>query len=227
MKFRKVFRGYDPRQVDQFLKTKEESDAMVLQAQRERIDQLADENNRLKEQLAKFNDKEKAISDALVQSQQLAVKLQNDADKYAEVVLTRAKLFYAAWQAYSQTMVSALSYQELQRFNELKAKLERLIKNYDGSDIGSETADLVLTANGEVQSQQMTTATANQRSADRLPTEGRVGGTNPIHRVEQAVGATIDLKELIHPDQSLSDICADLGLTEGKGLTLEIPKGED
>lgn len=227
MKFRKVFRGYDPRQVDQFLKTKEESDAMVLQAQRERIDQLADENNRLKEQLAKFNDKEKAISDALVQSQQLAVKLQNDADKYAEVVLTRAKLFYAAWQAYSQTMVSALSYQELQRFNELKAKLERLIKNYDGSDIGSETADLVLTANGEVQSQQMATATANQRSADRLPTEGRVGGTNPIHRVEQAVGATIDLKELIHPDQSLSDICADLGLTEGKGLTLEIPKGED
>ena len=227
MKFRKVFRGYDPRQVDQFLKTKEESDAMVLQAQRERIDQLADENNRLKEQLAKFNDKEKAISDALVQSQQLAVKLQNDADKYAEVVLTRAKLFYAAWQAYSQTMVSALSYQELQRFNELRAKLERLIKNYDGSDIGSETADLVLTANGEVQSQQMATATANQRSADRLPTEGRVGGTNPIHRVEQAVGATIDLKELIHPDQSLSDICADLGLTEGKGLTLEIPKGED
>lgn len=227
MKFRKVFRGYDPRQVDQFLKTKEESDAMVLQAQRERIDQLADENNRLKEQLAKFNDKEKAISDALVQSQQLAVKLQNDADKYAEVVLTRAKLFYAAWQAYSQTMVSALSYQELQRFNELKAKLERLIKNYDGSDIGSETADLVLTANGEVQSQQMATATANQRTTDRLPTEGRVGGTNPIHRVEQAVGATIDLKELIHPDQSLSDICADLGLTEGKGLTLEIPKGED
>ena len=227
MKFRKVFRGYDPRQVDQFLKTKEESDAMVLQAQRERIDQLADENNRLKEQLAKFNDKEKAISDALVQSQQLAVKLQNDADKYAEVVLTRAKLFYAAWQAYSQTMVSALSYQELQRFNELRAKLERLIKNYDGSDIGSETADLVLTANGEVQSQQSATATANQRSSDRLPTEGRVGGTNPIHRVEQAVGATIDLKELIHPDQSLSDICADLGLTEGKGLTLEIPKGED
>lgn len=227
MKFRKVFRGYDPRQVDQFLKTKEESDAMVLQAQRERIDQLADENNRLKEQLAKFNDKEKAISDALVQSQQLAVKLQNDADKYAEVVLTRAKLFYAAWQAYSQTMVSALSYQELQRFNELKAKLERLIKNYDGSDIGSETADLVLTANGEAQSQQSAAATANQRSADRLPTEGRVGGTNPIHRVEQAVGATIDLKELIHPDQSLSDICADLGLTEGKGLTLEIPKGED
>ena len=105
--------------------------------------------------------------------------------------------------------------------------MERLIKNYDGSDIGSETADLVLTANGEVQSQQMATATANQRSADRLPTEGRVGGTNPIHRVEQAVGATIDLKELIHPDQSLSDICADLGLTEGKGLTLEIPKGED
>lgn len=227
MKFRKVFRGYDPRQVDQFLKTKEESDAMVLQAQRERIDQLADENNRLKEQLAKFNDKEKAISDALVQSQQLAVKLQNDADKYAEVVLTRAKLFYAAWQAYSQTMVSALSYQELQRFNELKAKLERLIKNYDGSDIGSETADLVLTANGEVQSQQSATATVNQRTTDRLPTEGRVGGTNPIHRVEQAVGATIDLKELIHPDQSLSDICADLGLTEGKGLTLEIPKGED
>lgn len=223
MKFRKVFRGYDPRQVEQFLKTKEESDAMVLQAQRERVDQLADENNRLKEQIAKYTDKEKAISDALIQSQQLAAKLQNNAQKYAEVVLARAKLFYASWQAYSQTMVSALSSEELQRFNELKQKLETLIKNYDGTNIDAETADLVLSATGK-----SSVAASTATSQDRLPTESRShGSANPIHRVEQAAGATIDLKELVHPEQSLSDICADLGLSEGKGLTLEIPKGDD
>ena len=111
MTFKRVFRGYDPKQEDAYLKNKTESDNMVLQAQRERVDQLVDENNRMKAQIAKYKADEQAISQALIQSQHLATKMQNDADKYAEVVLTRAKLFYAAWQAYAQTLVTSLSTQ--------------------------------------------------------------------------------------------------------------------
>ena len=122
MKFRKVFRGYDPRQVDEFLKTQSESDKMVLQATRERVDQLIDENKRLGEQLNKYRKDSEAISAALVQSQKLAKLLKNDAEKYSEVVLLRAKLFFAAWQAYAQTLVSTLSREELARFDEIKDK---------------------------------------------------------------------------------------------------------
>ena len=127
MKFRKVFRGYDPRQVDEFLKTQSESDKMVLQATRERVDQLIDENKRLGEQLNKYRKDSEAISAALVQSQKLAKLLKNDAEKYSEVVLLRAKLFFAAWQAYAQTLVSTLSREELARFDEIKDKLEKLV----------------------------------------------------------------------------------------------------
>ena len=122
MTFKRVFRGYDPKQVDAYLKSKTESDNMVLQAQRERVDQLVDENNRMKAQIAKYKADEQAISQALIQSQHLATKMQNDADKYAEVVLTRAKLFYAAWQAYAQTLVTSLSTQELAQFTKISWK---------------------------------------------------------------------------------------------------------
>uniref|UniRef100_UPI00402528DC DivIVA domain-containing protein n=1 Tax=Candidatus Fimenecus sp. TaxID=3022888 RepID=UPI00402528DC len=146
MKFRKVFRGYDPRQVDEFLKTQSESDKMVLQATRERVDQLIDENKRLGEQLNKYRKDSEAISAALVQSQKLAKLLKNDAEKYSEVVLLRAKLFFAAWQAYAQTLVSTLSREELARFDEIKDKLEKLVYAYDGRNIAGETADLALSA---------------------------------------------------------------------------------
>ncbi len=40
---------------------------------------------------------------------------------------------------------------------------------------------------------------------------------NPIARVEQAAGQSIDLRELLRPEQSLEEICADLGLIESDG----------
>lgn len=228
MKFRKVFRGYDPRQVDEFVKTKSESDTMVLQATRERVDQLLDENKRLTEQVAKYRKDSEAISQALVESQKLATALKNDAEKYSEVVLLRAKLFFAAWQAYAQTMVSSLSSEELARFNEIKGKLERLVESYEGKkpDGG---ADLTLNADGKiVKGNQGVTDGSNNQNAKPAATKAETITSNPVKRIEQASGAVIDPRELIHPDKSLEEICADLGLTGGNSeIKLDVPKGDD
>lgn len=221
MTFKRVFRGYDPKQVDAYLKSKTESDNMVLQAQRERVDQLVDENNRMKAQIAKYKADEQSISQALIQSQHLATKMQNDADKYAEVVLTRAKLFYAAWQAYAQTLVTSLSTQELAQFNKIKEKLEKLVYAYDGRNINAETADLVV---GARHANNVASAQAQQPQKPVAETKP----ANPIKRVEQASGQSIDLKELVHPEQSLSEICEELGLKGGTSeIELDIPRGED
>lgn len=217
MTFKKVFRGYDPKQVEAYLKSRAESDNMVLQAQRERVDQLVDENNRMKAQIAKYQADEQAISQALVQSQTLATKLQNDADKYADVVLTRAKLFYAAWQAYAQTLVSSLSTQELSQFNKIKEKLEKLVYAYDGRNIEAETADLVVGAHSD-----------NNGTAHTQQPEPETKPLNPVKRMEQASGQTIDLRELVRPEQTLSEICKELGLKGGtEEIELDIPCGED
>lgn len=227
MKFRKVFRGYDPRQVDEFVKTKSESDAMVLQATRERVDQLLDENKRLAEQVAKYRKDSEAISQALVESQKLATALKNDAEKYSEVVLLRAKLFFAAWQAYAQTMVSSLSSEELARFNEIKGKLERLVESYEGKKADG-GADLTLNADGKIVKGDGSVA-QNADKAAKTPTNGgETLSQNPVKRIEQASGAVIDPRELIHPDKSLEEICADLGLTGGSSeIKLDVPKGDD
>lgn len=225
MKFRKVFRGYDPRQVDEFLKTQAESDKMVLQATRERVDQLLDENKRLGEQLDKYRKDSEAISNALVQSQKLAKLLKNDAEKYSEVVLLRAKLFFAAWQAYAQTLVSTLSREELARFNEIKDKLEKLVYAYDGRNIAGETADLALSTGGKssVKTQVSVAATDNKQNAANADNVA-----NPVKRIQQAADVVIDPKELIHPDKTLEEICADLGLTGGDStIQLDVPKGDD
>ena len=224
MKFRKVFRGYDPRQVDEFLKTQSESDKMVLQATRERVDQLIDENKRLGEQLNKYRKDSEAISAALVQSQKLAKLLKNDAEKYSEVVLLRAKLFFAAWQAYAQTLVSTLSREELARFDEIKDKLEKLVYAYDGRNIAGETADLALSADGAATKPQ-TNESASDNGQHAASTD-KVA--NPVKRIQQAADVVIDPKELIHPDKTLEEICADLGLTGGDStIQLDMPKWDD
>lgn len=226
MKFRKVFRGYDPRQVDEFLKTQAESDKMVLQATRERVDQLLDENKRLGEQLDKYRKDSEAISTALVQSQKLAKLLKNDAEKYSEVVLLRAKLFFAAWQAYAQTLVSTLSREELAHFNEIKDKLEKLVYAYDGRNIAGETADLTLSADGKAATTPQANAAANDNSKQNAANADKVA--NPVKRIRQAADVAIDPKELIHPDKTLEEICADLGLTGGDStIQLDVPKGDD
>lgn len=221
MKFRKVFRGYDPKQVDNYIATKEESDAMALQAQRERVQQLLEQNNNLAAQVEKYQANEKAVSQALAQSQQLAAKLKNNAEKFSEVVLLRAKLFYATWQAYSKTLVASLSSEELARFNEIKEKLDNLLAAYEGKDAMGQTADLAIWANGTKKTVSHSRSNRGERYQDMI------GYANPISRVEDAAGVSIELKELLHPEQSLADICKDLGLSEGDGITLTIPEGED
>jgi hypothetical protein len=51
---------------------------------------------------------------------------------------------------------------------------------------------------------------------------------NPVKRIQQAADVVIDPKELIHPDKTLEEICADLGLTGGDStIQLDLPKGDD
>lgn len=224
MKFKKSLFGYNAKQVDKAIKEKTESDAKVMQQQKERIAELLKQNEELTKEVEKLRGDEEAVSRALVVSQELADKMKNDAEKFSDVVLTRAKIFYAAWQAYAQTMVAALSEKEVEMFNNLVRKVERLINSYDGKNINGETADLVR----KVVLPEVETAASNARPNPIAA--GIRPSNNPIKRLEQASGQAIDLRELIAPKQSLADICKDLGLVASDGelkLDLDATKGED
>lgn len=197
MKFNKVFRGYDPKQVDNYVAEQEKKHKEVGSSQKRRIDELADENAELRAVIAKYREDESAISKALIASNKLASELKGDAEKFSELTLSRAKIFYATWYAYSQTFVSALSGEEVRQFNLLKLKVERIINAYEGQNVQQFAAEVA----------QKIAAEADDVAATATGTE-RV---NPIEKVV-AVAHEIELEELLKPTQSLADLCRDLGL---------------
>ena len=183
MKFKKVFRGYDPKEVDRHLTETANKEQQIRTAQKERIDELVDENRELRKLVQQYQADEQAISRSLISSHNVAEEVKVDADKYSELVLNRAKIFCASWRAYSQTLVAALSNEEVREFNFLQRKIENMIAAYESKEEKEVAA----------------AAAAGAYS-------------NPIERVELASEQIIDLKELTSPNQSLEEICAELGI---------------
>ena len=236
MIFKKVFRGYDPNQVDKYLAEIITKNKQVSAEQRERIDQLCDENQALREQIKQYQTDEQAISKSLIASQNLAQELKFDAEKYSDLVLSRAKMFYATWRAYSQTLISSLSAEEVEEFNKLQKRIEEVINSYEGREAPAKTATNKHNA-------KQTAATVSQTGVqppdidaddapqpisqeelqqarqivDVTPSETTMGiYANPIKKVEQAADQVIDLRELTKPDMSLEELCIELGLIGGK-----------
>lgn len=211
MKFKRVFRGYDVKQVDAYILHVQEDEKQHSQALKERIDELTEENYVLLKQVEQYQTDEKAISKSLIDSQKLADELTQDAEKYSDLVLTRAKIFYAAWSAYSQTLIATLSDDEVKSFNKIQGKIENTINAYEGKNIADDSKDLVQMANSQED-------VAMTEQLDITPSEATMQQRlqNPIDKVQQASDYTIDLRELASTDQSLEQLCADLGLTGGK-----------
>lgn len=194
MKFDRVFRGYNPEQVDKFLEDEQKKHSDQLALQRQRLEEFADENWSLRKQVEKYKADEEAISQSLVESQKLAEQTQNDAEKYSQLTLLRAKIFYAAWHAYAKTMVATLTDDEVRNFNVLKQRVENLINAFEGGNVADEASAIVAKLDDDSQPQKT---------------------VNPIQKVEQAAHV-IELEELMVPKQSLGDLCRDLGLNVSK-----------
>ncbi len=138
MNFKKVFRGYDPNEVDKYIADTAAKEQKVRASQKERIDELSDENYSLRQQVKQYKTDEQAISKSLIASQHLAQELKFDAERYSDLVLSRAKIFYATWRAYSKTLIAALSEDEVREFNILQKKIEDVINAYEGKDVAKE-----------------------------------------------------------------------------------------
>ena len=228
MKFKKVLSGYSPKQVDEYLRDLTQKHEQVRLAQKQHLDELTEENYQLRQKVKQFEQDEQAISKSLIESQKLASELKNDAVRFSELVLSRAKVFYATWQAYAKTLVATLDDQELLQFGRLMAKIERLINAYEGKNVHSDVKTIVDKARqtdvvetptdqpqddaDDAQTEVAATETPPVETPDLAPSATTMGVyANPIDKVEQA-GQVIDLRELTKVDDSLEQLCVDLGL---------------
>ena len=228
MKFKKVLSGYSPKQVDEYLRDLTQKHEQVRLAQKQHLDELTEENYQLRQKVKQFEQDEQAISKSLIESQKLASELKNDAVRFSELVLSRAKVFYATWQAYAKTLIATLDDQELLQFGRLMAKIERLINAYEGKNVHSDVKTIVDKARqtdvvetptdqpqedaDDAQTEVAATDTPPVETPDLAPSATTMGVyANPIDKVEQA-GQVIDLRELTKVDDSLEQLCVDLGL---------------
>lgn len=235
MDFKKVFRGYDPQEVEKYIADTAQKEQQLRASQKERIDELLDENYILRQQVKQYQTDEQAISKSLIASQNLAQELKFDAEKYSDLVLSRAKIFYATWRAYSQTLIASLSAEEVREFNALQRKIEGVINAYEGKDVAKEMteraennkqtdAGIITDTKSDSQKQAVATEASVQpaetsmaETVEVTPSETTMGVfANPITKIENAADQVIDLRELTHPDMSLEDLCAELGLTVKK-----------
>lgn len=242
MKFTRVFRGYDPKQVNKYVEELENKESQLRAAQKQRIDELADENYALRKQVEQYKTDEQAISKALVDSQKLATELQNNAEKLSDLTLSRAKIFYATWHTYAETLIATLSDEEVRSFNRLKEKIEKIIDAYDGKSVrqfatevaadvrgveysGSaaavqakpiekqpDVAVIVEAKNQPVAPEKRQSAAPSEETRNSLPSEKTMGIFANPVTKVEQAAHVIDLRELVMPTDSLEDLCRDLGL---------------
>ena len=187
MKFKRVIRGYDPKEVDRYLVETAAKEQEIRAAQKERIDELLEENRSLRKLTQQYRADEQAISKSLIDSHTVAEDIKREAERYSEREMLRAKIFCASWRAYSKTMIASLTDEEVRSFNFLQRKIESLVAEYDKKEV-------------------------KEVAAAEAKSEEKRGFSNPISRIEGFSEQVIDLKELINPEQSLEEICAELGI---------------
>lgn len=220
MNFKKVFRGYSPKQVDKHIAELTQKHEQIRLAQKQYLEELTEENYQLRHKVKQYELDEQAVAKTLIESQKLADELKNDAVHFSEVVLSRAKVFYATWQAYAQTLTATLDDDELAQFNLLMKKIENIINAYEGKNVQTDVQSIVDQAQqtddttdqvAVIQVDQVTDEPVEE-SPDICPSDATMGVyANPIGKIEQA-SHVIDLRELTVVEDSLEQICIDLGL---------------
>lgn len=210
MNFNSVFFGYDKEQVDKYIRELKEKYDENLAEQKERIFSLVEENAQLADQLKQYKIDEQAITKSLVESQKLADELRNDAEKFSQLTLNRAKIFYAAWQAYAKTLLSTLSDDEMKQFTSLHKRMEQIINAFEGGDVAADTT--LVKANEQVEEALPSDATMHCIGKAETKEPQQPNYQNPVKKVEEASGQAIDLKQILKPEESLEDLCKELGL---------------
>lgn len=92
MNFKKVFRGYSPKQVDKHIAELTQKHEQIRLAQKQYLEELTEENYQLRHKVKQYELDEQAVAKTLIESQKLADELKNDAVHFSEVVLSRAFL---------------------------------------------------------------------------------------------------------------------------------------
>ena len=185
-KFQTKLRGYDKRQVDDYVAAITRSYEERLKEQAERIDELRSECAALREENADYRDREKSVAKALLAASEKAEEIEAAAKVRYSLEIQRLNSFREKWSDYlSKLKDDKVIGAEARRFDRFMEDLEAELTEVMEHDL-----NMSVTAGAERYTQYL-----KERSAQKAP-------------------AGFDLKEALTPKQTLAEICKELGLTD-------------
>lgn len=202
--FRKVLRGYDEKEVNVFLTKLNDNFASVSQEQKERIDELKEQNEKLAEELSVYRKKEKLIERTLTEATRRAEDIESELKTQYALEIERLKIFQAKWTN---------CYEELKNkyhFDKDVNNMESLVINTKQTLIDKLGRLNIILPHFESEEQMQFDSESEritklqEEQADRLVSELK----NQIKELDEE----FDYKEALTPKKSLEELCREIGL---------------
>lgn len=109
MQFKIVKNGYDVNEVNKYIKNTEMSYSLQCDKQKERIQQLAKENEKLKAKLAEYISKEANISNALLIAVDKAKQIEEGSKKIYELEIQKLRLLFNKYKVFLDDLIKSHS----------------------------------------------------------------------------------------------------------------------
>lgn len=189
-------KNYNAKEVSKYLNEVEAEYREKLLLQKNKIDDLVAENNRLKSQVAEYNEKLNYIDNAVIKTQKDSLVFQEKSLNQYKLTVEKLKSFYLKWNLYFKSLSEKYpNYEEVKKANGLMQKIKTLFTKTDCVKVVDEIIE-----------------TMNKTKVD-------VKGFNPKQKINDYVVATsesgFNLDEVLNPGEiKLEDICKELGLIE-------------
>ena len=202
--FRKVLRGYDEKEVNVFLTKLNDNFASVSQEQKERIDELKEQNEKLAEELSVYRKKEKLIERTLTEATRRAEDIESELKTQYALEIERLKIFQAKWTN---------CYEELKNkyhFDKDVNNMESLVINTKQTLIDKLGRLNIILPHLESEEQMQFDSESEritklqEEQADRLVSELK----NQIKELDEE----FDYKEALTPKKSWEELCREIGL---------------
>lgn len=202
--FRKVLRGYDEKEVNVFLTKLNDNFASISQEQKERIDELKEQNEKLAEELSVYRKKEKLIERTLTEATRRAEDIESELKTQYALEIERLKIFQAKWTN---------CYEELKNkyhFDKDVNNMESLVINTKQTLIDKLGRLNIILPHLESEEQMQFDSESEritklqEEQADRLVSELK----NQIKELDEE----FDYKEALTPKKSLEELCREIGL---------------
>lgn len=202
--FRKVLRGYDEKEVNVFLTKLNDNFASVSEEQKERIDELKEQNEKLVEELNVYRKKEKLIERTLTEATRRAEDIESELKTQYALEIERLKIFQAKWTN---------CYEELKNkyhFDKDVNNMESLVISTKQTLIDKLGRLNIILPHLESEEQMQFDSESEritklqEEQADRLVSELK----NQIKELDEE----FDYKEALTPKKSLEELCREIGL---------------